>query len=439
MKTKLGEKKLNEATFMIQELLTDPLSGLQDSEGTERIMARARAGVPGYDQQAQKLVRDLMEKYGLSVQGMELEATADKIYQYLWGLDVIEALYRSPGVNEVRVNSPQRLYYQHNGQNWKASVKFKDEEHVAKIITRILEHDGVSLNESNPGVESRRLDGARVTALGPPLTTHQALVLRKHNTFEITWENYTKSGTMDEYTASLLELLANGRANILICGGANSGKTTLLRWLVGFQNPLLRVISIETDKELLLDEWYPARDIVSMEAHPELGWDIKRCFTITLRLSPDVVIVGEARGLGEARGMIDACRSGHHGTMGTIHSLSVYEALSILAQMAMEEGRHLPLETIEGQVAESFDVVVQMYGNSITGVKKVERITEVRRGTQGPEFSDLVVWEPSNQDYEQGRWSYPQSLSPALVAKLFKYGTTKQLIAELEWQRENVS
>lgn len=440
MKANLGKTTLHKATAIIQELVTDPNSEMMYTpEEVENILSLARAGSPGYNEKACELIRDLMQKYGLIVEGMELNTAAEKIYQYLWGLDIIEELYRSSTVNELRINSNQKVYYQENGKNKKSEIQFKDYEHVTKIIGRILEHDGVSLDESNPGIESRRLNGTRITALGPPVTSGPLLVLRKHGTFEISRDNYINSGTMDSYTASLLELLARGRANILICGGANTGKTTLLRWLFSFQHPMLRTVTIETDRELLLDEWYPDRDVVSLEAHPELAWDIKRCFAITLRLSPDVVIVGEARGLGEARGMIDACRSGHHGTMGTIHVLSVHEALSVLAQMAMEEGRNLPLEILENQVAEAFDVIIQMYGNSITGVKKVERITEVRRGNAGPEFHDLVVWEPSAGDYEQGRWSYPGEISDELSRKLFKYGVSRQMLLEMEWERQNVN
>lgn len=434
---RLGEKPLFEATSFIQALVAD-VEAVKDktSKNADQVLFLARAGKPGYDREAQRVVLELMRAYGLSVAGVEDEEAARQIYEYLWGLDVVERLYRNPRVDEIRVNGPEGVYYQERGRTLKADVRFKDAEHVRKIIARLLEHDRAFVDESNPGCESRRLDGARVTALGPPVTREPSFVIRKHGTFDISDENYLRSGTMDAYTQRLLSLLVRGRANILICGDANTGKTTLLRWLGRFLHPALRLITIETDRELFLEEWYPERDVISMEAHPELGWDLRRCFAVALRLSPDVLIVGEARGLGEAGQMINACRSGHHGSMGTIHVYSVYEAVSVLAQMALEEGRRLPVGLLEDQVAASFNIIVQMYGSSITGTKKIEHIVEVWRGKNGPEFADLCVWQPIGDTYEEGLWKYPQGISKRLAAKLFRYGVSKKELLELEEMRE---
>jgi len=437
---KFGEKHLYEATSLIQELVSDPQIDIGlSSEEIEEIIFLAKAGKPGYEEKAQELVRLIMKRYGLSVAGMDVAEAAREIYKYLWGLDVAEELYRLSHVDELRVNGPDKVYYQDRGRNMRAVFRYKDDEHIHKIVTRMLEHDRASLDESNPGCESRRLDGARLTALCYPVTRGPCFVLRKHGTFDISEENYLKSGTMSEYILFLLSVLVEGRANILICGDANVGKTTLLRFLFKYLHPLLRVVTIETDRELLIEEWYPDRDVISIEAHPELGWDMKKCFVITLRLSPDVIIVGEARGLGEAGQMINAVRSGHHGSMGTIHVFSAYEAVPALAEMALEEGRRLPVGLLENQVASAFDVIVQMYGNSVTGVKKVEHIVEVWKGKNGPEFRDLCRWVPSDEAYEKGSWKYPFGVSERLAAKLFKFGVSKAKLAALERMRENAA
>lgn len=429
----LGEKSLFEATSFVQRLVADPRSdtGLALEE-LEDVLRRARAGCPGYDLKAREVVRGLMERYGLTVAGMDIDRAAEEIYAYLWGLDVVEKLYRSPEVDEVRVNGPDRVYCQERGRSRRAEVRFKDEEHVSKIIARLLEHDRASLDEGSPGAESRRLDGSRLTALTYPVTRGPCFVLRKHGTFDISDENYVASGTMDRRAQRLLSLLVRGRANVLVAGDANTGKTTLLRWLARFLHPALRIVTIETDRELLLDEWYPDRDIVSLEAHPEVGWDMRRCFVAALRLSPDVIMVGEARGLGEAGQMINACLSGHHGSMGTIHAYSAREAVGVLAQMALEEGRRLPVSVLEDQVASAFDVVVQMYGSAVTGTRRVERIVEVWRGKEGPEFMDLCVWRPSGESYEEGSWAYPHGISERLRAKLFRYGVKREELKQLE-------
>jgi len=434
MKLLIGKKSLHEATATIQELVADPNTNIT---GHEEIFRYAKAGKPGYDVKAQKIVKELMNCYGIKVTGMESDEVAEKIYEYLWGLDVAEKIYRMPHVDEVRVNNPNNVYYQDRGVTVKANVKFRDNEHIRKIIARMIEHDRACLDESNPGCESRRLDGARLTALTYPLAKGPCFVIRKHGTFDISEESYITSGTMSRYILYLLSLLVKGRANILICGDANVGKTTLLRFLTRYLHPKLRIVVIETDRELLIDEWYPDRDVLSIESHPELGWDMKRCFPLALRLSPNVIIVGEARGLGEAGQMINAIRSGHHGSMGTLHVFSVYEAVRVLAQMALEEGRRLPISLLEDQVAAAFNIIVQMYGNSVTGVKRVEQVVEVWRGKDGSEFNNLCVWEPSDENYEIGCWKYPNGISQRLAVKLFKYGVSKAELEELERMRSD--
>lgn len=438
MKVKLGEKHLYDATSLIQDLILDPLSNHgMDFDEVDKILKLAEARKPGYDVKTQEIIKTLMKEYGLSVRGMDDEQAAWEIYKYGWGLDVIEELYNMPHVDEIRVNNPEQVFYQDRGWNKKADVKFKDEEHIKKLLDRVLKHDRLSLDESNPGCESKLLDGTRLTALTYPLVENTCCVFRRQGTFDISDENYIKSGSMDRYTLCLLSTLVKGRANILVVGDANSGKTTLVRWLAKFLNDKLRIITLETSRELFLNKWYPYKDIISIEAHPELGWDMRRCFALILRLSPNVIIVGEARGMGEAGQMINACRSGHHGTMGTLHVYSVYEAPSALAQMAMEEGRRLPLSVLENQVAAAFDIIIQMHGDD--GVRRIDHIVEVSKGKDGPEFRDLCVWEPSEESYDKGKWKYPYGISSTLAAKLFRWRVSKAEIASLERMRKDAA
>lgn len=438
MNLKLGKVDLHQATSYIQELVADPNVSLNTgNEDFDTILKLAKAGKTGYDKKVQEVVIFLMNKYGLLVNSMATEQAAVEIYKYLWGLDVIEELYRKSDVDEVRINEPNKVYYQENGCNKESDIKFKDDENIHKIIARTLEHDRALLDESNPGCESRRLDGARVTALGYPVTKGPVLVIRKHGTYDISDNNYIKSGSMDEYILFLLSLLVKGRANILLVGDTNTGKTTLLRKLVRYLHPKLRIVSLETDRELNLEECYPERDIIPVEAHPEVGWDIRRCYISILRLSPNVIIVGEARGLGEANIMINACRSGHHGSMGTLHVFDIYEAVSVLAQMAIEEGSKLPITMLENKIASSFNVVIELYGNSVSGIRRVNNIVELEKGIDGPKYIDLVKWRPSDENFDIGSWDYIKPISQRLTAKLFKFGVSKEELAQLERMRVN--
>lgn len=440
MELNLGECCIKEATSYIQRLITDENINIGfSSDEIKKILSDAKAGKPGAGQEAQSLVVKLMDTYGISVKDMDKISAAEEIYRYLWGLDVLEDLYNAPHVDEVRVLRPDQVCYIDKGKNVQTNIKLKDDFHTQKLIGRLIEHDRVSLDESNPGVESRRMDGTRITALGPPVVPNPMFFLRKHGTFDVSGDNYIKSETMDHYTFNLLSTLAKGRANILICGAGNSGKTTMLRWLFGFHHPALVTVSIETKWELFLDKWYPERQVIAFEAHPEVGWDLKRCFVAALRVSPNVIIVGEARGQGEAKELIDAGRSGHDGTMGTIHVGTVSKAVTTLAQLAMEEGRALPIEIIQQQVAEAFDIIIQMHGNSITGAKKVIHIAELLESSHGPELRDLCVWIPSKECYEVGHWVHPNELSDQLKKKLFMHGVALSELEALERSRVNAA
>jgi pilus assembly protein CpaF len=419
---KIGPKSLFEATSIIQELFSDPRANLAD---VENLLKDAQAGRPGANFELQNLIIEVMEKYEITVQGYTAKQVAREIYDYAWGLGPVESIYRNPTVNEIRVNRYNQVFYQKQGRNYKADLEFKDNQHVTKIIERLIVHDRASLSKSSPSVESRRLDGSRLTAFYPPFSPFPGFVLRKSNTFKASAENYISTGMMDEYTVQLLSTLVRGRANILISGGTGTGKTTLLRWLAGYMHSKLRIVTLETDYELFLEEFYPERDIVPLEEHKDLGVDMKKAFSVILRLTPDVIIVGEARGLGEASQMIQACMRGHDGSMGTIHVGSIYDAVSTLAQMALEEGRRLPINLIESQVAKAFDVVVQLYGNNVTGVKKVTHIAEIHETNNVISFHDLVKWKPSADGFEKGHWEHLNPVSDTLAAKLFRYGVRK--------------
>lgn len=400
--------------------------------GWDESIKYAKAGKPGYNEIVHQMLIKIMTDFNIKVADMTIEEAAYEIYKYLWGLDLIEDLYRTPDVDEIRINNFKQVYYHQKGKGKRSTIVFKDGQHIDKIVGKLLEHDRTNFDESHPGCESGLLDGSRITALKYPIVRETCIVIRKHGTFNITDENYIASGTLNKEILVLLSTLVKGRANIMICGDTNVGKTTLLRWLVKFLHPRLRIVTIETDFELFLNEWYQDRDILSLEAHPEAdGWDIKRCIAAALHLSPDVLMVGEARGIGEAGQMINACRSGHPGSMGTVHALSADEAIGVLAQLAMEEGRTLPLPIIEGQVASAFNIIIQMYGNSITGTKKIERIVEVQNSNQGPVLKDLCQWVPSENNYEIGDWVFPNTISESLAKRLFKYGVSRSDIALL--------
>lgn len=372
--------------------------------------------------QVKAIIEGLLQKYNIEVEGYTLEAAADNIYAYNWGLDVLEKYYWDPHVDEIRINSPTQIFIQRRGRNEKINVRLKDEEHVKKILSRLFIHDrGVALTSSTPVVESMRLDGTRVTATCPPATRNCTLVLRKHGTFEMTEKNLVSAQTANEKLLNLIGYLVSGRTNILISGGTGTGKTTLLRYLAGFLNQNLRIVTLETDREIRLSDTYPDRDIVEMEEHKDLGFTLNEAFRTILRYSPDVIIVGEIRGKGEAVEAVKACVRGHDGSMATVHFGSPEEAIVGCGKMMLEEGLNLPLDIANLWVADAFQVVIQMFADTTKGIKKITHITEVTVKEGKIEFNHLAVWQQKGTDYFDGEWYFPNEISPKLKKRMNKF------------------
>ncbi|MHB1127556.1 MAG: ATPase, T2SS/T4P/T4SS family [Bacillota bacterium] len=423
-KLQIGKKTLFQATKFIQDIITDTnVWDIDTASQHSKLLEEAQAGNREAIEAAKKLVLRILQGYQVEPEGYSLEEAAYGIYSYAWGLDVLEDLYWDPEVDEIRVNSPTSVFIQRRGKNQKTEVRFKDEEHIRKILSRLFVHDrGIGLNAATPVVESMRRDGTRVTATCPPATSNATLVLRKHGTFSMTEKNLIEAQTLDSKLLDLLKFLVNGRVNILISGGTGTGKTSLLRFLVNCLDPRLRIITLETDREIRLGETYPDRDIVEMEEHVDLNLPMSELFRTVLRYSPDVIIVGEIRGKGEAVEAVKACTRGHNGSMATIHFGSPREAVEGCGKMMLEEGLNLPLDIATLWVADAFQVAVQMFADTRRGIKKIIKISEICLEDGAITYHDLASWEPTPEDFFTGRWVFPNTPSPRLIDHISKYG-----------------
>lgn len=417
---------LPEAARAVHDLITDPsLLTAAEMDARKRDIELAQAGDPASEARLVETIRDILADTGIRVTGTDgtVEDHAQMICDRLFGLDVLGPLYRTPGVDEIRCNRYDRIYYQERGRNRAAhGLKFLDPEDLENLIRRLIMHDGRSVSRAEPVVESQRLDGTRITATVPPFTRYPTLVLRKHGTFDLTPDSIVESGMVSRRLLDLLITLVRGRANILISGATSSGKTSLLRFLVRYLNPALRIVTLENRFELNLDQAYPDRDIVAIQEVPG-RISMQEAFRHILRQTPNVIIVGEARG-GEADEMIKACLRGHDGTMGTVHFVGVREAIRGMARMiVIDGGKPAPLELQELEIADAIDVVVQMRGDPEgSGRRIVEQVTEVWTEGQEIQFSDLCRWEPDPSDWWKGTWTFPNGPSPRLTAKLARYG-----------------
>lgn len=402
-----------------QNLLSDAMSG--DIESKEKVKS---------------YLKDYILQSNMDVEGWTIDDLVDEVYAYGWGLGPVEKYNSDKNIDEIRVNRPDSVFVVEKGVPRKVPETFKDEDEVATIIKRmIIEDVGVSLDKSSPTVESVRKDGSRLTATCSPVTKTWTFILRKHTSFVPTIENYINRKTFDMKTWKRMSTLVKGRASILISGNVGAGKTTLMKMLIGEHSPKLRICVIGKDLEARLFELYPDRDILELEEHPHVGASMRNLFNTLLRESPDIIVVEEFRGSGEAIEAIRACSRGLSGSMATAHFNNAMEAIEGTGLFMLEEGLNLTLELAKLRVARAFNIVIQMIGDSITGSKKVVAITEVVVDNEGRiSYNELVKWMPSIEDryFGDGTWEIVGKPSQHMINHLLKNVAASEL-RELGW------
>lgn len=420
------------ATAWVQARAADGLP-----EGLPEAAARSQAQDRAARAEAVRLVARSLEEGGIEVEGMGRVEAAEAIWRYLWGLDALQDLYDDPEVEEVQMNRPDSVWLIRRGRKERASARLRDGYHVEKLIWRLTQHDRDRISRSNPQLESVLRDGTRVTATLPPFTEHPTLVLRKHHTFEVTPESLVASGTSCARLTRICQILVRGRANILISGATGTGKTTFMRWLAGHYAPHLRVVVLESDPEIRLAAQYPERNIVEIQevARADPPLTLERAFRTVLRQSPDVILVGEMRSGGEAEEAVKACLRGHDGSMATVHTSGVCEAVDRVARMILETGKRLPVEYLRQEVARAYTAVLHLEGDPARGVRKIVHLAECFPQGDDVGFRDLAVWRPADPDdwFGAGDWEFPERPSEALLSRIHKHGVTAAELREVGW------
>jgi pilus assembly protein CpaF len=321
-------------------------------------------------------------------------ALADEIRQRLFreivddilGYGPIEPLLADPTVTEVMVNGPHLVYVEHKGRLSKTSIQFDDDDHVLRVIDRIIRPLGRRVDRKTPMVDARLPDGSRVNAIIPPCALDGPVVtIRKFSKDRLTVQDLINFGSITEEMAKFLEACVCARVNIIVSGGTGSGKTTFLNVLSSFIPASERIVTIEDSAELQLDQEH----VVRMETKPaDLDGtgevSIRLLVKNSLRMRPDRIVVGEVRG-GEALDMLQAMNTGHDGSLTTIHANSPRDTMARLETLVLMAGMDLPLKVVRAQIASAVDLIVQQ-ARLRDGSRKVINITEVQ-GMEG----DIIV------------------------------------------------
>ena len=328
----------------------------------------------------------VLEAEGISLTRVERLRLFEAISAEILGYGPIEPLLKDDSVSEVMVNGPKQVYVERSGRLELTDVEFQDDEHVMRVIDRIVSPLGRRIDESSPTVDARLPDGSRVNAIIPPIALNgPTLTIRKFSKDPFTVEDLIRFGTVTAEMATFLKACVEARLNIIVSGGTGSGKTTILNVLSSFIPDDERIVTIENAAELQLRQDH----VVRLESRPP-NIEGKGEITIrdlvinSLRMRPERIVVGECRG-SEALDMLQAMNTGHDGSMTTAHANTPRDTLSRLETMCLMAGMDLPVRAIREQIAAAVDLIVQQERMK-DGSRKITSVTEVQ-GMEG----DVIV------------------------------------------------
>jgi pilus assembly protein CpaF len=325
----------------------------------------------------QEFVERVLAVEDLPLNDFERKRLADDLMEETLGVGPLAPLMADPSVTDVLVNRHDQVYVERFGKLSPTDVRFRNDEHLVRIIQRIAARVGRRIDEASPMVDARLPDGSRVNATIPPVTLDgPTLSIRRFGRHRLRRDDLLRIGTLSQDMVTFLEFAVTARRNILISGGTGAGKSTFLGAVAEAIPADERIVTIEDAAELMLDQVH----VVRMETRPanveERGRITARDLVInSLRMRPDRIIVGEVRGP-EALDMLQAMNTGHDGSLTTIHANTPRDALARLETMVLMAGLELPSRAIREQIVSAIQVLVHVKRYE-DGVRRVASIVEI--------------------------------------------------------------
>jgi len=368
----------------------------------------------------QDLFEQILAEENIVLSRPERARLFEQIAAEILGLGPLQPLLEDDTISEIMVNGPKNVYIERKGRLHRVPVTFENNDHVMRIIDRIVAPLGRRIDESSPYVDARLQDGSRVNAVIPPISlVGPTLTIRKFSKNPITIEQLIQFGSITSEAVQFLKACVEARLNILISGGTGSGKTTLLNVMSSFIPNDERILTIENAAELQLRQEH----VVTLESRPPniegRGEITIRDLVINaLRMRPERIIVGECRG-GETLDMLQAMNTGHDGSMTTAHANTPRDALARVETMCLMAGMDLPVRAIREQVSSAVDLICQQE-RMRDGTRKVTTVTEVS-GMEGEviTMTDIFVFEQTGMENGKivGRLR-PTGLRPKFMDKI---------------------
>ncbi|MEP6563828.1 MAG: CpaF family protein [Mesorhizobium sp.] len=359
--------KVGEARVRIHRMLLEEIN----------LVALERLPKDEMRRQVHEFVSEKTRQERMAVNTAELDALVDDIVDEMVGLGPLEPLLKDPDINDILINGHQNCFVERRGKLQQVHIPFKDEAHLLRIINKIVAAVGRRVDESQPMVDARMLDGSRFNAAIRPVAVDGPLVsIRKFSKNKLGLHKLVEFGAITQNMAEVLAAAVHARKTTIISGGTGTGKTTMLNALSAFIPEDERLITIEDAAELQLQQPHVARmetRPANIEGHGELKQ--RDLVKNALRMRPDRVILGECRGE-EAFDMLQAMNTGHEGSMATIHANTPRDCISRLEQMLGMTGMPMTVQSIRSQIASALDLIVQLTRLS-DGKRKVTSVAEV--------------------------------------------------------------
>jgi pilus assembly protein CpaF len=375
---------------------------------------------PETQQRILEVFNTILQDEAITLSKTEKEQLYKQVVSEILGFGPLEPLLADETITEVMVNGPKNVYVERRGRLERVSVVFENDDHVLRVLDRIVSPLGRRIDESSPMVDARLPDGSRVNAVIRPLALDgPTITIRKFSKKPLTIEDLIRFGSLTKEIAEFLAACVQARLNMIVSGGTGSGKTTLLNVLSNFIPGDERIVTIENAAELQLQQEH----VVRLESRPpniegKGEVTIRDLVINSLRMRPDRIVVGECRG-GEALDMLQAMNTGHDGSLTTAHANTPRDCIARLETMCLMAGMDLPVRAIREQIASAVDVICQQE-RLRDGKRKVVKITEVQ-GMEGEviTMSDIFEFEQAGIEGGQviGRMR-PTGLRPKFIDRI---------------------
>ena len=339
-----------------------------------------------------RLVEELLIAENTALSIIERDRLVSEVHNELFGLGPLEPLLADSTISDILVNTYSNIYIERRGKLEKTAISFKDDEHLMRVIERIVSTVGRRIDEAQPMVDARLTDGSRVNAIIPPLSIDgPVLSIRRFGSDPLKMPQLIENGALTREIAMLFEMCVKARLNIIISGGTGAGKTTLLNALSAYIPVDERIVTIEDSAELQLQQPH----VVRLETRPQ---NIEGKGEVTqrdlvrnaLRMRPDRIVVGEVRG-GEAIDMLQAMNTGHDGSLTTIHANTPRDTMARLETMIQMTGMRLSDRAMRQQIASAVDLVIQV-ARLTDGTRRITSISEIT-GMEGETMAMQEIFQ----------------------------------------------